>query len=353
MDDRTEFMNGAFIDLYSDTKSKPSAGMRKAMAEAEVGDEQKFEDPTTNRLRERICALLGTEDAVFLPSGTMCNQIALRVHCRPGEEVICDRTAHIINSEGGGTSAHAGVMVRALEGPAGIFDGAMVEAAVRDPNSRYNPRSRLVVIEQTSNGGGGTVWPLATIQEVAAVARRHNLALHMDGARLPNAWVASNLSPAAFAAPFDSLWIDFSKGLGAPVGGALAGSRDFIREAWRFKQMMGGSLRQSGILTAAALYALDQNVERLREDHDNARRLAEGLAAIPGIVLDLARVQTNIIYFDVVKPGWDADRFVQACKARNLGLGSFGKTRIRVVTHLDVDRAAIDRAIGIVAEILK
>src|SRR5262249_26112691 len=189
-------------------------------------------------------------------------------------------------------------------------------------NSRYNPRSRLVVIEQTSNGGGGTVWPLATIQEVAAVARRHNLSLHMDGARLPNAWIASNVTPAAFAAPFDSLWIDFSKGLGAPVGGVLAGSRDFIREAWRFKQMMGGSLRQSGILTAAALYALDNNVERLREDHLNARRLAEGLAAIPGIKLNLDRVQTNIIYFELTKAGWTAPKFVEACKARNVALGA-------------------------------
>ena len=345
-------MQNRFIDLYSDTKTKPSPGMRKAMADAEVGDEQKLEDPTVNRLRERVCELLGKDDAVFLPSGTMCNQIALRVHCRPGEEVICDRTAHIINSEGGGTSAHAGVMVRALEGPAGNFDGAMVEAAVRDPNSRYNPRSRLVVIEQTSNGGGGTVWPLATIQEVAAVARRHNLSLHMDGARLPNAWIASNLTPAAFAAPFDSLWIDFSKGLGAPVGGVLAGSRDFIREAWRFKQMMGGSLRQSGILTAAALYALDNNVERLREDHLNARRLAEGLAATPGIKLDLDRVQTNIIYFELTKPGWTAPKFVDACKARDVALGAFGAKRIRVVTHLDVNRADIDNAVKIIGEVL-
>jgi threonine aldolase len=345
-------MSSAFIDLYSDTKTKPTAAMRKAMAEAEVGDEQKFEDPTTNRLRERVCALLGTEDAVFLPSGTMCNQIALRVHCRPGEEVICDRTAHIVNSEGGGPAAHAGVMIHSLDGRAGIFDGTMVDEVVHDPTSRYSPRTRLVVIEQTANLGGGTVWPLATIQEVAAAARRHGLSLHMDGARLPNAWVQSNVTPAAFAAPFDSLWIDFSKGLGAPVGGMLAGSRDFIRDAWRFKQMMGGAMRQSGILAAAALHALDHHVDRLREDHDNARRLAEGLAAIPGIALDLARVQTNIVYFDVVKEGWTAAKLVAACKAEGVGMGAFGPRTIRVVTHLDVNRAAIDTAIGVVARML-
>ena len=346
-------MSSSFIDLYSDTKTKPGAAMRKAMAEAEVGDEQKFEDPTVNKLRERICTLLGTEDAVFLPSGTMCNQIALRVHCRPGEEVICDQTAHIVNSEGGGPAAHAGVMIRPLAGRAGVYDAAMVERAVRQPPSRYSPRSRLVVIEQTANLGGGTVWPLTTIQEVAATARRHGLALHMDGARLPNACVESNVPAAAFAAPFDSLWIDFSKGLGAPVGGMLAGSRDFIHEAWRYKQMMGGAMRQSGILAAAALYSLDHNFDRLREDHGNARRLAEGLAAIPGIALDLSRVQTNIVYFDVTKPGWTAQKLVEACKARDVGMGAFGPTRIRVVTHLDVSRADIDRAVGVVADILR
>ncbi|HEX2888892.1 threonine aldolase family protein, partial [Vineibacter terrae] len=218
-------MQNRFIDLYSDTKSKPTPGMRKAMAEAEVGDEQKFEDPTVNRLRETVCTLLGKEDAVFLPSGTMCNQIAIRVHCRPGEEIICDKQAHIITSEGGGPGANSGVVFHPLDGPRGTFSGAMVDAAVKDPANRYAPRSRLVEVEQTSNRGGGAVWQLAAIEDVAAAARRHGLALHMDGARLPNACVASGVAAARFAAPCDTLWLDFTKGLGAPVGAILAGPK--------------------------------------------------------------------------------------------------------------------------------
>jgi threonine aldolase len=339
-------MHNRFIDLYSDTKSKPTPGMRKAMAEAEVGDEQKFEDPTVNRLREKVCTLLGKEDAVFLPSGTMCNQIAIRVHCRPGEEIICDRSAHIITSEGGGPGANSGVVFHPLDGPRGTFTGAMVDAAVKDPANRYAPRSRLVEIEQTSNRGGGAVWQLPAIEDVAAAARRHSLKLHMDGARLPNACVASGLPAVKFAAPCDTLWIDFTKGLGAPVGAILAGPRDFIHEAWRTKQQLGGSMRQSGIIAAGALYALDNHWNRLADDHGNARRLAEGLAEIKGLRLDPASIETNIVYFDVVKPGWTAPRLMQAMKAENVGIGAFSQTMIRVVTHLDVTREDIDLALG-------
>ncbi|MCA0245074.1 MAG: PLP-dependent transferase [Proteobacteria bacterium] len=345
-------MQNRFIDLYSDTKTKPSAGMRKAMADAEVGDEQKMEDPTVNRLRERICELLGTEDAVFLPSGTMANQIAIRVHCRPGDEVIADKTAHIITSEGGGPAANASVMIRPLDGPKGVFTGEQVKAALRDPNSRYVARQRLVSIENTSNGGFGTVWPLATMQGVTKVARDAGLSLHMDGARLANACVKSGTKARDYAACVDSLWLDYTKGLGAPVGATLAGSKDFIKESWRHKQMMGGSMRQSGVIAAAALYALDHNWDRLAEDHDNARYLSEGIANIKGLEIDVPRMETNLVFFEVTKPGWTAAKLVDACKERGVGIGANTATRIRAVTHLDVNRADIDAALKVIGDAL-
>ena len=345
-------MQNRFIDLYSDTKTKPSPGMRKAMAEAEVGDEQKMEDPTVNRLRERVCELLGTEDAVFLPSGTMANQIAIRVHCRPGDEVMADKTAHIINSEGGGPAANASVMIRTIDGAAGVFTGEQLKASLRDPSSRYNPRSRLVSIENTSNGGFGTVWPLATMQGVAQVARAAGVSLHMDGARLANACVKSGTKASDYAACVDSLWLDYTKGLGAPVGATLAGSRDFIQESWRHKQMMGGSMRQSGVIAAAALYALEHNWDRLAEDHDNARHLSEGLAGIKGLSIDVPRMQTNLVFFEVTRPGWTAQRLVDACRERGVGLGANTATRLRAVTHLDVTRKDIDVALKTIGDVL-
>ena len=345
-------MQNRFIDLYSDTKTKPSPGMRKAMAEAEVGDEQKYEDPTVERLRERICELLGKEDAVFMPSGTMCNQASIRVHCRLGDEVIADRTAHIINAETGGTAANSGVMVRMLDGPNGVFTPEQVKAALRDPNSRNAPRSRLVSVENTSNGGFGTVWPIETLQGVAQVARAAGLAMHMDGARLCNASVKSGTKPAAYAACVDSTWLDFTKGLGAPVGASLAGSRDFIREAWRQKQMLGGSMRQSGVIAAAALYALEHNWDRLAEDHDNAHHLAQGVANIKGLDCEVDRMQTNLVFFEVRKPGWTAAKLVEACKERGVGLGANTATRIRAVTHLDVSRKDIDTALKVISDVM-
>lgn len=345
-------MQNRFIDLYSDTKTKPSAGMRKAMADAEVGDEQKYEDPTVERLRERICDILGTEDSVFMPSGTMCNQAAIRVHCRLGDEVIADRTAHIINAETGGTAANSGVMIRTLDGPNGVFTGEQVKEALRDPNSRNAPRSRLVSIENTSNGGCGTVWPLATMQGVTKVARDAGLALHMDGARLANACVKSGTKARDYAACVDSLWVDYTKGLGAPVGASLGGSKDFIKEAWRQKQMLGGSMRQSGVIAAAALYALDHNWDRLAEDHDNARHLSEGIANIKGLSIDVARMETNLVFFQVTKPGWTPARLVDACKHRGVGMGTAAGNRIRAVTHLDVNKADIDAALKVISDSL-
>ena len=345
-------MQNRFIDLYSDTKTKPSPGMRKAMADADVGDEQKMEDPTVNRLRDRVCELLGKEDAVFLPSGTMGNQIAIRVHCRLGDEVITDRTAHIINAETGGTAANAGVMIRMLDGPHGVFTGEQVKEALRDPNSRNAPRSRLVSIENTSNGGCGTVWPLATMQGVTRVAREAGLSLHMDGARLCNASVKSGIKASAYAACVDSLWLDYTKGLGAPVGASIAGSKEFIKEAWRQKQMLGGSMRQSGVIAAAALYALDHNWDRLAEDHDNARHLSEGLANIKGIQIDVPRMETNLVFFEITKPGWTSAKLVDACRERGVGIGANTATRIRAVTHLDVNRQDIDSALKVISDAL-
>ena len=347
-------MQNRFIDHYSDTKTKPSPGMRKAMADAEVGDEQKMEDPTVNRLRDRVCELLGKEDAVFLPSGTMGNQIAIRVHCRLGDEVIADRTAHIINAESGGTAANAGVMIRMLDGPQGVFTGEQVKEAIRDPNSRNAPRSRLVSIENTSNGGCGTVWPLATMQGVAKVARGAGLAMHMDGARLCNAVVKSGTKARDYGACVDSLWLDYTKGLGAPVGASLAGSKEFIKEAWRQKQMLGGSMRQSGVIAAAALYALEHNWDRLAEDHDNAHRLAAGVANIKGLECDVPKMQTNLVFFDIKKSGMTGAQFVEACKERGVGVGTSAgsSTRIRAVTHLDVNRGDIDTALKVISDVM-
>ena len=336
------------IDLFSDTKSKPTAAMREAIARAEVGDEQKFEDPTTNRLRERVCELLGKEDAVFLPSGTMCNEIAIAVHCRPGDEVIAEAGSHIINYEGGGPAALAGVMLRGVAAPAGgvpgTFDGAAVRAAVR-AESRYFPVSRLVAVEQTANTAGGRVWPLPLLREVCATAHGLGLATHMDGARLMNAVIASGVPARVQAAAFDSVWIDFSKGLGCPVGAMLAGSADFIAQAWRLKQRWGGAMRQSGILAAAALHALDHHVERLADDHANARLLALSLAEMPGIAIDPATVETNLVFFDVAGTRLPAARLVAELAARGVQMGAFGESTIRAVTHLDVSRGDILRAV--------
>jgi threonine aldolase len=331
------------VDLYSDTVTRPTPEMRRFMCEAEVGDEQKHEDPTVNLLQEMVAELLGKEAAVFLPSGTMCNEIALRVHCRPGEEMLAHRTAHPIHFESGGPAALAGVNVRPLDGARGQFDAATLEEGIR-PDFRHFPRSRLVWVEQTSNLGGGSIWPLERVRAVTDVARRHRLATHLDGARLMNAVVASGVAAREWSAPFDSAWIDFTKGLGAPVGAALAGSRDFIAEAWRLKQQMGGAMRQAGIIAAGGVYALRHHVKRLAEDHANARRLAEGLAALPGVALDPATVETNLVFFDLTGR-LDAGPFVERLLARGVRMGALGPRTVRAVTHLDVSAAQIERAL--------
>jgi threonine aldolase len=338
------------IDLYSDTVTRPTSDMRRFMCAAEVGDEQKHEDPTVNLLQEMVADLLGKESAVFLPSGTMCNEIALRVHCRPGEEMLAHRTAHPIHFETGGPGALAGVNVRPLDGPRGQYDVAALEDGIR-PDSRHYPRSRLVWVEQTSNLGGGSIWPLARIRAVTDAARRHRLATHLDGARLLNAVVATGVAAREWAAPFDSAWIDFTKGLGAPVGAALAGSRDFITEAWRMKQQMGGAMRQAGIIAAGGVYALRHHVKRLAEDHANARRLAEGLAALPGVSLDPASVETNLVFFELSAP-LDAATVVERLLARGVRMGAMGPRTIRAVTHLDVSAEQIEQTLDAARAVL-
>ena len=329
------------VNLYSDTQTRPSEGMREAIARAVVGDEQRGLDPTTNALQDRVAELLGFPAAVFLPSGTMCNEIAFRVHARSsGDEVIVDRTSHPVNSEAGGPAVLSGLMIRALDGPGGIFTGEQVEAAVRVRATRYMPRSRLVSVEQTTNLAGGLVWPLDTIQGVLSAARRHGLRAHMDGARLMNAVVASGVPASSYASGFDTAWIDFTKGLGAPVGAVLAGSRELIDEAWRWKQMLGGAFRQSGIVAAGCLYALDHNVDRLAEDHEHAQALARGLASMSGVRLDPGDVETNIVIFSVD----DARSLVERIADR-VELQVVDARHVRAVTHLDIGAGDIERAL--------
>jgi threonine aldolase len=329
------------VNLYSDTQTRPTEGMRAAIAAAEVADEQRGLDPTVNALQERVAELLGHEAALFLPTGTMCNQIAFRLHVRSaGDEILCDHLAHPIIAEAGGAAAQAGAMINPIQGDGGVFTAEQLEAAIR-PQSRYMPRSRLVSVEQTTNISGGRVWPLDTMRGVLEKAREHDLRTHLDGARLMNAVAASGVPAHEWASGFDTAWIDFSKGLGAPVGAVLAGSEVLIAEAWRWKQMTGGAMRQAGIVAAGCLYALDNHVERLSEDHDNARRLAEGLAEIDGIELDPATVETNIVIFEVD----DGPAFVER-HADRVELQAVGPNRVRAVTHLDVDRDGVDQALS-------
>jgi threonine aldolase len=322
------------------------------MAQAPVGDEQRGEDPSTNQLCDRVAELLGKEAAVFLPSGTMCNQIAILVHCLPGDEVLADGLSHIIGSEGAGAAALAGVSVRALQGCNGIFTPQQVAAAIR-PDKRNAPRSRLVEIEQTVNSGGGIVWPLPALEGVADVARGHGLALHMDGARLLNAVVASGVPARRMATYCDSVWLDLSKGLGCPVGAVLAGSREFIEQAWRWKHRLGGAMRQSGMLAAAGLYALEHHVERLAEDHANARLFAERIAAIRGIELDPPTIETNLVFFNVEGTGLTSAEIAVQLHERGVRIGCADDYRMRAVTHLDVDGAGIEAAATALAAIIE
>jgi threonine aldolase len=332
------------VSLFSDSLTRPTPGMLEAMLSAEVGDEQRGTDPTVKELERRVAELLGHEAAVFLPSGTMCNAIGVRVHIRPGgDEILLDELAHPAESEAGGPAALSGATLRFLRTEHGIFSGAEVEAAIR-PHDRYLPRSRLVIVEQTVNLAGGRVWRLDQIEDVLAAARRHGLRTHLDGARLLNACVASGVAARDFASGFDTAWIDFAKGLGCPLGAVIGGSAEVIEEAWRYKQMWGGAMRQTGYVAAGCLYALDNHVERLAEDHALARELAELLADVPGVDVDPETVETNIVVFAVP----DAQAVAAELRRVGLDLLVIDGRRLRAVTYLGIDRERIHGAVGLV-----
>jgi threonine aldolase len=337
------------INLLSDTQTRPTPAMREAMARAEVGDEQVGDDPTVNLLCDRVADLLGKEAAVFMPSGTMCNVTATLSWCRPGDEILAHASAHIIAREGGAHAALGGFQITPLPGEDGQFSPETFRAALH-PRSRYQPPQTMVSVEQTANIGGGTIWKKAALDEVVKIAKANGLVTHMDGARLLNACVASGISARDMAAGWDSAWIDFSKGLGAPIGGVIAGSHDFIDNVWRWKQRLGGSMRQSGICAAACVYALDHHVDRLADDHANARALARGLSQINGI--EVQQPETNLVFFKPDGAGVPGDKMVEALSKRGVFLAMMDG-RIRACTHLDVTAAEIEETVGLVREIVR
>ena len=337
------------INLLSDTQTRPTPAMREAMARAEVGDEQIGDDPSVNLLCERVADLLGKEAAVFLPSGTMCNVAATLVHCRPGDEILAHETAHIIAREGGAHAALGGFQIMPLEGADGQFAPETFRKALHPP-TRYQPPQTVVSVEQTANIGGGTIWNKAALDEVVKIAKTHGLATHMDGARLLNACIATGIPARDMAAGWDSAWIDFSKGLGAPIGGVIAGSREFIDEVWRWKQRLGGAMRQAGICAAACTFALDHHVDRLAEDHANARALARGLSQIAGI--EVQQPETNLVFFKPGGSGVTGEKMVEGLRKRGVLLATMDG-RIRACTHLDVTAAMIEETVGLVREIVR
>jgi threonine aldolase len=329
------------IDLRSDTVTKPSPAMREAMARAEVGDDVYGEDPTAAALEARVAELFAKEAALFVPSGSMGNQLALMLHCRRGDAVIVGEGSHCMMFESGAGGALAGVQF-SVAGQGGLFDADELERALYPRHDMF-PRSRLVVLENTHNRAGGRVFPLATVRAIAQRARALGLALHMDGARLWNAAAATGEALSALAEPVDSLSVCFSKGLGAPVGSALVGSRDLLREARRLRKMLGGGMRQVGVLCAAALHALEHQRERLVEDHVHARRLAAGLAGLEGIAIDVQGVETNIVMIQLTKR--DAAEVVRRLAEAGVLVNAVGPRSLRAVTHCDVGLPDIDRAL--------
>jgi threonine aldolase len=338
------------IDLRSDTVTKPTTAMREAIARAEVGDDVFGDDPTVKELESETASLLGKEAAVFTPSGTMANQLAIRSQTEPGDEILVEANAHIYYYEGGAPAALSGVMCRCLEGQRGVFTGADLEAALR-PVDVHFPRTRLVCVENTHNRGGGKVWSIEQIQEVAAAAREHGLQLHLDGARLWNAAVATGIAEREYAAPFDTVSVCFSKGLGAPVGSALAGSKRLIERARRFRKMIGGGMRQAGVIVAGALFALRNHRARLAEDHANAKLLSAGLASLKGLEATPAEVETNMVRFGVrVMP---AEQLVERLRARGVLVLAVGPDTIRAVTSLMVSPEDVEAAVSTISALLK
>ncbi len=334
-------------DLRSDTVTQPTAAMRQAMMGAAVGDDVLGDDPTVKRLEQRAAELLGKEAALFTPSGTMANQLAIRVHTSHGDAVICHRDSHAFYYESGGPAALSGVSGQFLDGPRGQFKVSDVEAVLRPPHAHFAP-ARLVIIENTHNRGGGSIWAPEAVAGIAELARSRQLAMHLDGARLMNACVARSCQPQVYTRHFDTVSLCFSKGLGAPVGSVLAGPADLIRRAHRFRKMFGGGMRQSGMLCAAALYALDHHVERLAEDHANATRLAIGLSELATLEVDADAVETNMVFCNTHESLGDAATLCRKLAEHGVLLLPESPRRLRAVTHLDVGRTAIDQALEII-----
>lgn len=339
------------IDLRSDTVTKPSEAMRKAMYEAEVGDDVYKEDPTANELEHYAAELLGKEAALYVPSGVMGNQICLNVLTQPGDEVICEKDAHIFQYESGSPAALSGIQLSLVDGgTTGIFTAQQVEPLIRPDSAYYMARTKVIEIENTHNRAGGTINPIENIESISALAKKHNLFIHLDGARIWNASVETGIIPAEYAKYFDTVSVCLSKGLGAPVGSLIAGSKDFIKQAYRVRKAWGGGMRQVGVLAAAGLFALKNNIPRLKEDHEKAKLFADKLSQMPGIIISKEFVQTNIVMFSLVKIS--VEDFLSMCKENGLLFGTGKVGVIRAVTHMDVSLEEIDQAIKIIEKIL-
>ena len=336
------------IDLRSDTVTKPSPAMRKAMAEAEVGDDVFKEDPTVNKLEEYIADLLGKEAALYVPSGVMGNQLCLNILTQPGDEVICDREAHIFNYESGSPARLSGIQIYPLDGKLGILTAEQVEPYIRT-TAYHMPRTKVIEVENTHNRAGGTIWPIESIIALKNLAKKHNLKYHLDGARLWNACVETGISPKEYASHFDTVSCCFSKGLGAPVGSAIASSKEFIKEAYRVRKAWGGGMRQVGILAAAALFAVKNNRERLKEDHHRAKILAERINSNSNLEINMKAVQTNILLFKPLK--MKPENGLKLCKEKGLLLTPGTVDSLRAVTHLDINDNDIHKASDIIDEV--
>lgn len=340
-----------FIDLRSDTVTKPTPAMRKAMAEAEVGDDVFGEDPTVNALQEKVANLLGKEAALFVPSGTMANQLSIKSHTEPGDEVIIEASSHPYNFEGGAGAALSGIQFQCLRGVRGILDASQIEEAIR-PADHHFPVTKLVCLENTHNRGGGSIFPLEKMAEIYRLAKSKGLLVHLDGARLWNASMATGIKPNEYAQWADSVSVCLSKGLGAPIGSLVAGSKLFIDRVHRFRKMFGGGMRQVGIIAAAGIYALDHHLERLKEDHQNAKRLAVSLKEFKGVSIDPKHVETNIVIFDVANTAMTGVQVAEAMKKEGVLIHAIGKTQIRLVPHLDVTAEDIEKALKAFKKVL-
>ncbi|MBL7067472.1 MAG: low-specificity L-threonine aldolase [Candidatus Marinimicrobia bacterium] len=345
-------MNHIRIDLRSDTVTRPSRGMRDAMMRADVGDDVYGEDPTVNFLQERVSELLGKDDALYVPSGTMSNQIAIKIHTQPGQEVICEENCHIFNYEAGASAFLSRVQMHTLRGNYGVLNIDDVKNAIRAENVHLPPTG-LICIENTHNRAGGTIYPLENIAEIAKLAAQKGIPLHLDGARLMNAVVATGIPAREWTGYFDSVSLCFSKGLGAPIGSVLSGTKEFIHKARKYRKIFGGGMRQVGILAAACLYALDNNIKRLADDHENACLLAENLKNLPGLFIDMKQVQTNMVMIHVRHSKFNSVTLSQALLQQGVAANAVDAERIRAVTHLDITKDQILSAVEIFRDLIK